>query len=182
MKPILNKFYVYIYKHPITKLPFYVGKGKNSRYMHHMSPCMLSDKSFKTKTILKIFTNGMLPEIELIYCETEQDAFDLEISLITKYKKVKDGGSLTNHLDGGDSPPENKGISHSQFGKSGKFKLTNLTTNESEEVIGIYFWAKQHNLNGTALVEIADKKPLSKPNGKQAIRKQHKGWLCERVN
>jgi len=182
MKITLNKPYVYIYKNPLkNNTPFYVGKGRNYRYKHHLSPCILSDDSHKSRVILKILGSKLLPDIEIIYCDTDNDALHLEISLISKYKKISDGGTLVNFLDGGDTTPSNIGIEHPQFGKGGNFKLTNLATNNTEEVTGLYYWAKQHGLNGTTLIEIADKTPLKRPNNKVVFRKQHKGWICERL-
>lgn len=182
MKIRLNIPYVYIYKNPLkNNKPFYVGKGKNYRYKHHMSPCILSDNSHKSRVILKILRNKLQPVIEIIYCNSDEDALKLEIELVSKYKQIGSGGELVNNLPGGDSPPSNKGESHPLFGSGGKFKLTHIKTNHTEEVVGLYFWAKNRGLNGTALVEVADKTHLKRPNNKFTIRKQHRGWLCERI-
>lgn len=180
MKITKNKPYVYIYKNPLKSgKPFYVGKGRNYRYRHHMSPCILKNDSWKSRIILKILKAGKEPDIEIIYCDTDQHAFDLEFTLISQYRLTS---QLCNINDGGDSPPQNQGIEHPSFGKSGKFLLTNLNSGISEEVIGIYFWAKDKGLNGRTLVEIADKILLKKPNNKTSIRRQHKDWICERIS
>lgn len=182
MKIKLNIPYVYIFKNPLkNNIPFYIGKGRNYRYTHHLSPCILADGSYKSRTILKILRNQLQPTIEIIYCKTDTEALTLESDLISKYKKSKDGGTLVNFLDGGDITPSNSGELHPLFGSGGKFLLTNIKTKEVLEVIGLYFWAKQRKLNGTALVEVADKILIKTSNGKTTIRKQHKGWICERM-
>lgn len=174
--------YVYVLKNPLKNdAPFYVGKGRNYRFQHHFSKCMLENNTYKTHLITKILSHNMLPDIEIIYCGSDEEALDLEAKLIEKYKKISDGGILVNILDGGDNPPKNSGSDHPQFGKSGKFLLTNLNSGLSIEVVGIYHWAKKNKLNGRTLVEIADSIPCKKPNGKTIIRKQHKGWICKRI-
>lgn len=32
----MNIYYVYVYKHPISLVPFYVGYGKNTRAFTHL--------------------------------------------------------------------------------------------------------------------------------------------------
>ena len=178
-------YYVYIYKHPISLLPFYVGKGSGDRYKHHLYPCILKKDEFKSRIIKKIRADGLEPIIDIIPCSSEKESLDLEIELIKKFGYKNKGGSLSNYLPGGDSPPTNAGESHPLFGKSGTFKVTNLKTMESEIVTGIYHWAKKRGLNGTTLIDIADKK-LRKVIGKNkkeymTLINTHKGWICERL-
>jgi len=75
----------------------------------------------------------------------------------------------------------NAGSNHPLYGKSGKFLITHIKTGKSFEVTGIYHWAKLKGLNATALLEIANNKPIIKPNGKITFRRQHKGYVCKRI-
>lgn len=87
-----NIYYVYVYldpRHPVHVefgdfvfdfLPYYVGKGKNTRYRH-----LLHDKtnSLKANTTRKIMRGGFTPIIKKIVTNmTSDDAYLLESSLI----------------------------------------------------------------------------------------------------
>jgi hypothetical protein len=91
---------VYIHTHPISKIPFYVGKGKGKRYIssghrfkaHKTHLKNLLSLGYSMNTISEIHKNGL----------TEQDAFNLEIELIAKYGRKCDGtGTLLNMTKGG---------------------------------------------------------------------------------
>ena len=64
-------YYVYIYSDPVTKVPFYVGKGKGNRAFAHLHDGSESDKARK---IAEIQARGRQPLIEIL-------AFGLENSL-----------------------------------------------------------------------------------------------------
>jgi hypothetical protein len=97
-------FYVYVYKDPDTLIPFYVGKGKESRYKSHINEAMKSEnpRTHKLRKIKKILNEGKTPIIEKFQeGMTEDEAYDLEKHLISYYGRVEDGGSLTNVAEGG---------------------------------------------------------------------------------
>lgn len=75
----------------------------------------------------------------------------------------------------------NSGKDHPLYGKGGLFLVTHLASGETFEVEGLYHWAKQKGLNATALIEIADMKPIMKPSGNVSYRRQHKGYSCKRI-
>lgn len=75
----------------------------------------------------------------------------------------------------------NIGKDHPLYGQGGTFLVTNMASGEKWEVIGLYHWAKQRGLSGTALIEIADMKPIMKPSGNITYRRQHKGYTCKRI-
>jgi len=111
-----NKFYVYIYFDPRKRgnfeyvdleicflyEPYYVGKGKNYRYLDH-----LRDKRnpLKTNKINRIISSGFVVRnfIEKIkFFDLETDAFEYEMLLINKIKRIIDKkGPLTNMTMGG---------------------------------------------------------------------------------
>lgn len=94
------QFYVYTYSDPIRSEVFYVGKGKGKRAVSHMKK---SHNKMVDKRIAAIIENGSMPEIKIIRCESEDEAFKLEIQLIAKYGRRDLGeGTLWNFTDGGE--------------------------------------------------------------------------------
>lgn len=178
-----KKYYVYIYRNPLKdNKPFYIGKGSGERYKHHLYNCILNNDSHKSRVINCIISQGYTPNVELIYCDTEEQSLSVEVNLIKMYGKILDGGTLVNNLDGGDTTPNNVGESHPKYGTGGFYKVTNTITNECFLVNALYYWAKTKGLNGTTLKEIAEKKVIKRTLlGNPVIRKQHKGYICEKV-
>jgi hypothetical protein len=115
-----NIYYVYIYLDPrkvgtftygqytFDHEPFYVGKGKEDRLQKHLIFCNLrNDKNkHKVNKILKIKQETNQNPIIIKYKDNmlvEQDAFDLEIDMITKIGRADlHKGPLTNLTDGGE--------------------------------------------------------------------------------
>lgn len=102
-----NIFYVYIYMHPITGVPFYVGKGKGKRAYSHLNTIKYKgEKSYCVNTIIKIVKEtGFNPVISFHATKlSEIEAFNIEQELIIKYGRKDRGGILTNRTDGGEGP------------------------------------------------------------------------------
>ena len=98
--------YVYIYYDPDTKVPFYVGKGKNKRYIEHLKEkpksgghCNYS-KIAKIQSILK---EGKFPIIQFILSKvSEKEAYEIEQKLIKEIGTIKKGtGPLLNRVTEG---------------------------------------------------------------------------------
>jgi DNA-binding XRE family transcriptional regulator len=85
----MNKFYVYAHRHPITKEPFYIGKGTQDRAYERR------DRSEGWRDIAnKLKTEGLTYSVEILHvCDTEDAALVLEKAEIAKY------GNLTNIRD-----------------------------------------------------------------------------------
>ena len=97
-------YYTYIYFDPSRdNEAIYVGKGKNKRAAKHL---LRSDKHPFTQRLQKMKSNGVEPFIYFILQKvTEQEAFDKEVELITKYGRKDLGkGTLLNLTDGGNTP------------------------------------------------------------------------------
>lgn len=177
-------WYVYIYKNPLkNNIPFYIGKGKGERSRHHLTPGMLKLNSLKSKIIKAIRKNGFEPIIEHIPCNSDVDALNLEKKLIEQFGRIDlKTGSLANHTDGGDNPPNNIGKTHPKYGKGGIYKVTKVSTREEFIVEALYHWCKLNSLNATTLKEIAHNKPIRyTKEGNPIYRKQHKGYICEKL-
>lgn len=99
-------FYVYKLLNPLkNNVPFYIGKGKDRRAYRHFQAIEWKESSsnpHKTRTLIQIRDAGLEPSIEIIPCDTEQDAFLLERQLIKQYGRSIDGGILTNICLGGE--------------------------------------------------------------------------------
>lgn len=93
-------FYVYLHVHPITNIPFYVGKGRDTRAWD------VSNRSRHHQSHLQnILNQGFLMNdvVQIVMSElTEDEAFDAEKQLITEYGKKSDkSGCLLNLAEGG---------------------------------------------------------------------------------
>jgi hypothetical protein len=116
-------FYIYVFLDPrkcgtfkygdlqFNNEPFYIGKGKERRLLHHFQDgVMKEDKNrLKKNVLLKIFKLTSKQEFinkhtRLLYRDlAESEAFDKERFLINLIGKRTDGkGPLTNLTDGGD--------------------------------------------------------------------------------
>lgn len=143
---ICMNYYVYIYYHPITNLPFYVGKGKGGRMYYHLKETAeTTDNKKKFNYINKLRKNGLEPIIS-IYKDnmSESDAYDLEEVLILQYgrKDLESYGTLTN-ICLGSRPPVTKGENHHNFGKGFLTKHTEETKKKiSESKKGKESWHK----------------------------------------
>ena len=106
-------FYVYCYYNPLKPSnhdigfePFYVGKGKGNRQIHHVfESSLLNDPNrHKTNTIRKILDANLKPIVKVLCAfEEEADAFAAEKRFISLYGRADLGkGPLTNMTDGGE--------------------------------------------------------------------------------
>lgn len=103
-----SNFYVYVYKDPISLIPFYVGKGTASRMMFHIGAARQKRKG-KTELACirycrKLLKSGLEPIIEKIIDNIdEQEAFNLEVHYIKLYGRIDNkSGTLLNNTDGGE--------------------------------------------------------------------------------
>jgi hypothetical protein len=100
-------WYVYILRRP-DGTPFYVGKGKGDRVFHHENearhPNDWRSNPFKLNVIRKIKRAGgeITYEIDLT-APSEEAALAREMLLISSFKRLHEGGPLTNLDPGGGS-------------------------------------------------------------------------------
>jgi hypothetical protein len=157
-----NEFYVYIYLDPrkpgeykydeysFNYEPFYVGKGKGNRMYDHINEVR---DTYKNNKIQKILSEEYNLENYIIKIEDymeEQDAFDLEIEMISLIGRLDlETGPLTNLTDGGE-------------GSSGR-----LNTKETKEKIS-------NSLKGHKVSEETRKKQSKIKKGKEPWNKGKK--------
>lgn len=113
----MNKYYVYLLIDPRTNTPFYVGKGSGYRATVHLRESRKgTENPWKHSKIQKIRSEGLEPVIEYVARDLpENEAYDLEASLIQKYgrAKIDEGGILTN-MCVDNRPPDFTGKTHSE--------------------------------------------------------------------
>lgn len=109
----MKQYYVYVYRDPITQIPFYVGKGCGYRAFSHLTNSSNSRVRYK---IAKLKQSLLVPSIEVIDCLDESHSFLLEECLIELFGRVNIGtGSLFNFTDGGEGM---SGYVHSELAKT----------------------------------------------------------------
>jgi hypothetical protein len=93
----MKEFYVYEYRNPVTKVPFYVGKGSGRRYLQHLTSTHNTDL---TEEIEKLKSAGLVPDIEKVFfTSNEEVALNVEEHLVKSYGIRRKGGLLCNYLD-----------------------------------------------------------------------------------
>ena len=124
-----KNFYVYIYYEKASKTPIYVGKGKAERKRSHIRNAKKGlDKPFYNRIRALGYDNGLFIEV-VAENLTEQEAFQLECSLIEKHGRLNLGnGPLFNVTAGGDGI--SGGIDIYGYKKSGiARKITDMVHN-----------------------------------------------------
>ncbi len=111
----MNEYYIYVYMDPrkpgqynydgykLEYEPFYIGKGKKSRYLRHLK--IKEWNPLKNNKILKIQKAGIEPIIRKIQNNlTNEEAIEIEIKLIREIGRIVDKtGPLTNYTKGGET-------------------------------------------------------------------------------
>ncbi|MBK8441015.1 MAG: GIY-YIG nuclease family protein [Rhodobacter sp.] len=100
-------YYTYLLLFPDGR-PFYVGKGRGNRVLHHEAEAMRQSNLRRTNphkcnTIRRLITSGqdLLYRIDRTYAEADQLAcLEREAALIARYRRRSDGGTLTNLASG----------------------------------------------------------------------------------
>jgi hypothetical protein len=98
-------YYTYKLIDSTTGETFYIGKGAKSRMYQHKRDALNDNYNHRSvhRKIQSILNKGGDISYEKFLCETEQDAFDLEIKLIAEHGRKDMGtGLLCNLTEGGE--------------------------------------------------------------------------------
>lgn len=105
-------FYVYAYIDPTDYQVFYIGKGKDDRYLKHLYENYSNTENKKKYARIKSLKNkGLRPIIiKIVENLSETDAYSIEEKLIAFFgrKDLDEGGCLTN-ICLSNKPPDNTG-------------------------------------------------------------------------
>jgi hypothetical protein len=104
-------FYIYAYIDPRTDLPFYIGKGKDTRKFDHLNEASSKkENKEKFKIIQELGSLNLSPVITELESSIENElmAYNREDYYILKYgrKGIEPNGILTNKTIGGKHPPK----------------------------------------------------------------------------
>ena len=152
-------FYVYILKNPLkNNKPFYVGKGKGDRAYRHFKAIDWKESAsnpHKQRTMQMIKNAGFQPQIEIIPCQSEQHAFEIEIQTIKQWGRSADGGCLTNLCKGG------------QGNTSGEIPVKQYTVYREfvAEYSSVLKAAESLGIKHSSLIVSACKKSITSGNG-----------------
>lgn len=139
-----NGYYVYGLIDPRDEKIFYIGKGKNNRWLEHTREPFVSDGTHKSNKIKKIHETGN--RIGVVFLgkniEDESEAYRLEAKYISEYGRIIDGGILTNiTLDG--NPPNHAGKSYEEiYGDNAEYQRSMRA--ELQRVAGGWFKGFTH--------------------------------------
>lgn len=146
-------FYVYVYFHPVTKVPFYVGKGKENRDLYHYH----NRNNHYNKSIQNILqhieANSQQPIIKRVFEHVdEQTVLDEETRLVSLYGRLDLGtGSLCNRTPGGD------GFGRAGRGWSNEERAKHMASRNAKPQ-GVGF--DQYDINGNFMRTFSNAKDL----------------------
>lgn len=181
----MNIYYVYVYRYPETKIPFYVGLGKNDRMRDHLTAAKRKSTkpNHKINTIRKILSEGKEPIIEILENNlSKETAVSFERFFISEFgRRDLNTGSLCNLTSGGDGvrdmgPLTKKAISDSRSGKT-IFKhsisgcVVSLSINDPKVLSGEFVGVNKNSISvKTALSSLYKGTTLVRTQGGDIIR------------
>lgn len=122
----MNKYYVYLHTNPLTKKPFYVGKGTGKRAFDNKAR---NDKWLEEYN--SIAEKGLIFEVSILHvCDTEEEALDLET--IEIHLRTKAGQTLTNIMKTDAEPPISQKIEEDSIRMFVKIKRKSINLTQKE--------------------------------------------------
>jgi hypothetical protein len=141
-------FYVYVYYHPETNLPFYIGKGTGTRYLKHLTETKENTENYKKWAVIQGLRNkGLEPIIKKVFeTNNENDAYNEELRLIKLYgrRDIDQDGILTNICEDSRPPKRTKALTEEHKKKISKahkghtaYNLDYKHSKETKQKIGL---------------------------------------------
>lgn len=136
-------FYVYQLTDPRTKLPFYVGKGKNNRAAAHITEAKRSPDKWsnvrKCQYIRNLWDMGLSPLLEYIVTNvTEQEALDCELLLIHEHGRLHDGSGILTNMHAHNAPSNKKSTPVAAYTISGALVGSYPSLTVAAQTIGVH--------------------------------------------
>lgn len=109
---LLNKYYVYSYSDPFTKIPFYIGKGCGQRKFNHFKETKeKTDNILKYRKIHSIIKKGKFPIVKELFSNlNETTAYMLETKFIKLYGRISNKTGVLTNICVDARPPSKKGL------------------------------------------------------------------------
>lgn len=172
----MNVYYVYHLRLEHSDKPFYVGKGKGRRRHEHFIASRICTSSIKNNIIRSATAKGINIISEIVKGNlSEQDAFELEVQLISRYGRLDKGtGILGNHTDGGDGT---SGYAHSQEAKD-KVSAANtgrVFSSETRARMSSTHIGMRHTKETLARMSVAQKGHIKSPETRARLSAANMG-------
>ena len=181
-------FYVYVYYHPETNLPFYIGKGTGTRYLKHLTETKENTENYKKWAVIQGLRNkGLEPIIKkVLETNNEDDAYNEELRLIKLYgrRDIDQDGILTNICEDSRPPKRNKALTEEHKRKISEAHKGHTAYNpdykHSEETKQKMSSAKKGKPNGRlGKTHSEETKQKIKESNKASITEQHRKKISE---
>lgn len=144
-----DMYYVYGLIDPRTNFPFYVGKGKGTRWQYHYSDKSILEtaNTEKTKIIMELKELNFTPRV-IFYAqniEDEQIAYNIEAVIIKSYgrKNYEKDGILTN-ITIDSRPPNWKGKTYYEIYGNERGQIIKDKKAKHQRDVGGYFRGRKH--------------------------------------
>ncbi|MCX9024687.1 MAG: helix-turn-helix domain-containing protein [Candidatus Methanoperedens sp.] len=148
----MKQFYVYAHKHPVTKEPFYIGKGTQDRAYERR------DRSERWRDIVnKLKAEGLIYSVEILHiCDSEDVALALEKAEIAKYEHLTNIRENYTTVKASDAP---------SFEKDLKYLGRQIRDARSSQDIRAFDLAKALGISRATLAKIEEGKGLNSELG-----------------
>jgi hypothetical protein len=174
-----------VYFHPVTKVPFYVGKGTGTRYKKHLSETKENTENYKKWAVIQGLRNrGLEPLIKKVFeTENEVDAYNEETRLIMLYgrRDIDINGILTNICNDIKPPKRSKPLTEEHKKKISKAHIGHTAYNpnykhseETKQKIGL---ANKGKASRTGKVHSEETKQKIKESNKANVTEERRAQM-----
>jgi hypothetical protein len=155
------KYYVYVWiRH--NGEPIYVGKGTGPRAYREFER---RGNTHLHAIIMKDRAAGHPDPERVLVAEglTENEAFELEMQTIAKYKRTKDGGTLTNMIDGGPGREVDEELAR-RLKALRKYRRLHVANSQRSAVLDFEECRRQCNMNAKSGRGVVLKRLFEQPS------------------
>lgn len=160
----VREFYVYIWRDPKNRTPIYVGKGHKHRCWDHIE---INSSAHYARILKKRHRNGYVCLPQIIWCESENLALELEVFLIAEIGRKDLGkGPLLNRTDGGEGVSNQSDATKRKHSRNTKVALNRPEVKARLEAR----WTGEQRARRIAALRIAQNRPEVRAKRSASIR------------